>query len=148
MLTFLPQTVHCVLFMDPQISLFSNFCIKNGSHDTIYTFKNYFAIVISAISFQFQQNKSYPNRPIKANTYFYNTLFYLIKMRFVYSSRIWFLLFWPYYNLSLKASFISMQNICKGKIFYIQNICRKIFYSVWQCIWKCCVKYFLAFGTT
>ena len=63
MLTFLPQTVHCVLFMDPQISLFSNFFIKNRSHDTIYTFKNYFATVISAISFQFQQNKSYPNRP-------------------------------------------------------------------------------------
>ena len=49
--------------MDPQISLFSNFFIKNGSHNTIYTFKNYFAIVISVISFQFQQNKSYPNRP-------------------------------------------------------------------------------------
>ena len=64
MLTFLPQTVHYVLFMDPQIPFFSNFFIKNGSHGTIYTFKNYFATVISAISFQFQQNKSYPNRPI------------------------------------------------------------------------------------
>ena len=64
MLTFLSQTVHYVLFMDPQIPLFSNFFIKNGSHDTIYTFKNYFATVISAISFQFQQNKSYPNRPL------------------------------------------------------------------------------------
>ena len=64
MLTFLQQTVHHVLFMDPQISLFSNFFIKNGSHGTIYTFKNYFATVISAISFQFQQNKSYPNRPL------------------------------------------------------------------------------------
>ena len=52
-----------VLFMDPQIPLFSNFFIKNGSHGTIYTFKNYFATMISAISFQFQQNKSYPNRP-------------------------------------------------------------------------------------
>ena len=28
------------LFMDPQISLFINFFIKNGSHDTIHTFKN------------------------------------------------------------------------------------------------------------
>ena len=64
MLTFLPQTVHYVLFMDPQIPLFSNFFIKNGSHNTIYTFKNYFTTVISAISFQFQQNKSYPNRPL------------------------------------------------------------------------------------
>ena len=49
--------------MDPQISFFINFFIKNGSHGTIYTFKNYFATVISAISFQFQQNKFYPNRP-------------------------------------------------------------------------------------
>ena len=48
--------------MDPQISIFSNFLIKNGSHGTIYTFKNYFATVISAINFQFQQNKFYPNR--------------------------------------------------------------------------------------
>ena len=56
-------TVH-VLFIDPEIPLFSNFFIKNGSHGTIYTFKNYFATVISAISFQFQQNKSYPNRPL------------------------------------------------------------------------------------
>ena len=50
--------------MDPQISFFINFFIKNGSHNTIYTFKNYFATVISAKSFQFQQNKSYPNRPL------------------------------------------------------------------------------------
>ena len=35
------------LFMDPQIPLFSNFFIKNGSHGTIYTFKNYFTIVLS-----------------------------------------------------------------------------------------------------
>ena len=49
--------------MDSQILLFSNFFIKNGSYSTIYTFKNYFATVISVISFQFQQNKSYPNRP-------------------------------------------------------------------------------------
>ena len=51
------------LFTDSQISFFINFFIKNESHGTIYTFKNYFATVISAISFQFQQNKSYPNRP-------------------------------------------------------------------------------------
>ena len=52
------------LFTDPQISFFINFFIKNGSHSTIYTFKNYFVTVISVISFQFQQNKSYPNRPL------------------------------------------------------------------------------------
>ena len=53
-----------VLFMDPQISFFIKFFIKNGSYDTSYTFKNYFVTVISAISFQCQQNKSYPNRPL------------------------------------------------------------------------------------
>ena len=36
---------------DPQTSLFNNFFIKNGSHGTIYTFKNYFAIVSSVFSF-------------------------------------------------------------------------------------------------
>ena len=40
-----------VLFTDPQISLFSNFFIKNESHGTIYIFQNYFAIVF--FSFQF-----------------------------------------------------------------------------------------------
>ena len=29
--------------------------IKNGSHDTIHTFKNYFATVLSVFNFQFQQ---------------------------------------------------------------------------------------------
>ena len=64
MLTFPGEQCICVLFTDPQISFFINFFIKNGSHGTIYTFKNDFATVISAISFQFRQNKSYPNRPL------------------------------------------------------------------------------------
>ena len=54
--------VHCS--QDPQTSLFNNFFIKNGSHGTIYIFKNYFAIVFSVFSFQFQQNKFYLNRTI------------------------------------------------------------------------------------
>ena len=58
-----------VLFMDPQISLFSNFFIKNGSHGTIHTFKNYFATVFSVFSFQFQQNKFYPNRSYVHNIF-------------------------------------------------------------------------------
>ena len=53
----------CALFMDPQITLFNNFFIKNGSHGTIYAFKNYFVTVFSVFSFQFQQDKFYPNRP-------------------------------------------------------------------------------------
>ena len=51
-LIFFSQSVHTVqLFMDPQISLFSNFFIKNWSHGTIHTFKNYFVTVF--FSFQF-----------------------------------------------------------------------------------------------
>ena len=38
-------SVHCSRI--PQITLFSHFFIKNGSHSTIYTFKNYFATVFS-----------------------------------------------------------------------------------------------------
>ena len=53
--------VHCS--RDPQILLFSNFFIKNGSHDTSNLFKNDFATMFSVFSFQFQQNKFYPNRP-------------------------------------------------------------------------------------
>ena len=41
----------CELFTDSQISLFINFFIKNESHDTIHTFKNYFATVF--FNFQF-----------------------------------------------------------------------------------------------
>ena len=46
-------STHRALFMDPQISLFSNFFIKNGSHGTIYTFKNYFTTVFFSFQFQF-----------------------------------------------------------------------------------------------
>ena len=53
----------CALFMVPQITLFSNFFIKNESHSTIYTFKNYFATVFSVSVFNFSKNKLYPNGP-------------------------------------------------------------------------------------
>ena len=39
------------LSRDPQISLFNNFFIKNWSHGTIHTFKNYFVTVFSVFSF-------------------------------------------------------------------------------------------------
>ena len=41
----------------PQITLFNNFFIKNRSHSTIYTFKNYFATVLSVSVFSFKKNK-------------------------------------------------------------------------------------------
>ena len=44
-------SVYC--WRDPQTTLFSNFFIKNGSHGTIYTFKNYFTTVFSVFNFQF-----------------------------------------------------------------------------------------------
>ena len=53
-----------VLFTDPQILLFSNFFIKNGSHGTIYTFKNYFTTVFLVSVFSFSKNKLNPNGPI------------------------------------------------------------------------------------
>ena len=53
-----------VLFTDPQILLFSNFFIKNGSHCTIYTFKNYFITVFLVSVFSFSKNKLNPNGPI------------------------------------------------------------------------------------
>ena len=65
-LTFQPWTVHSYTVHGSQISLFNKFFIKNKSHDTIHTFKNYFTTVFSVFnfsvfSFQFQQNKLYPN---------------------------------------------------------------------------------------
>ena len=44
---------------DLQISFFNKIFIKNGSHDTIYIFKNYFVTMFSV--FSFKQNKRYPN---------------------------------------------------------------------------------------
>ena len=51
-------------FKDPQIPLFSNFFIKNGSHGTIHTFKNYFATMFSVSVFNFNKNKFNPKGPI------------------------------------------------------------------------------------
>ena len=64
MLTFFSEQYIRILYTDPQILFFIKFFIKNESYGTIYTFKNYFATVISAINFQFQQNKSYTNSPL------------------------------------------------------------------------------------
>ena len=55
------QWVLWILFTDPQKSAKYRFLGKFGSHSTIHTFKNYFAIVFLAISFQFSANKRYPN---------------------------------------------------------------------------------------
>ena len=49
----------CSIYVS-QTSFFSNFFIKNMSHDTIYTFKNYFATIFLVFNFQL-----YPNGPIQ-----------------------------------------------------------------------------------
>ena len=54
----------CALFMDPQISFLIKFFIKNGSHSTIHTFKNYFATVFSV--FSFSKISSIQTHPYKA----------------------------------------------------------------------------------
>ena len=51
-----------VLFMHCTYTIHILKNIKNGSHDTIHTFKNYFTIVFSV--FSFNNNKLNPNRPL------------------------------------------------------------------------------------
>ena len=48
---FLREQCTCALFTDPQKSLFNNFFIKNGSHNIIHIFKNYFVTMFSVFSF-------------------------------------------------------------------------------------------------
>ena len=50
---FFHFSTQILLFMNPHISLFSNFFIKNRSYGTIHTFKNYFVIVFFSFQFQF-----------------------------------------------------------------------------------------------
>ena len=61
--------VHCSL--DPQTSFFNNFFIKNGSHGTIHTFKNYFAIVFLVFSFQFSMVSKWTLRSTEMSDYFW-----------------------------------------------------------------------------
>ena len=53
----------------PPNSTKHRFLSKFGSHGTIHNFKNYFATVFSAISFQFSANKRYPNTPLSYSFY-------------------------------------------------------------------------------
>ena len=66
--------------------------IKNGSHDTIYTIKNYFATVFSVFSFQFSvfsNNKLNPNTPFVSLEEIRIFFFFII---FLYLDVIGFLL--------------------------------------------------------
>ena len=67
-----------------QIPLFSNFFIKNGSHSTIYTFKNYFATVFSISVFSFSKNKLNPNTPfIYIYIYIYEPILHNLCVPFI-----------------------------------------------------------------
>ena len=66
--------VHCS--WDSQISLFSNFFIKNGFHDTIHTFKNYFATVFSIFNFQFSAKiSSIQTEPKSLDLFWFRMIF-------------------------------------------------------------------------
>ena len=69
-------SAYCVLFMDQQISLFSNFFIKNKSHGTIHTFKNYFATVFFSFQFQFSVFSCIQMNNLSKINHFQLTLFY------------------------------------------------------------------------
>ena len=58
--------MHCsstvyILFMGPTVTLFRKKKLKNESHSTIHTFKNYFVTMFSV--FSFSKNKFNPNGP-------------------------------------------------------------------------------------
>ena len=57
--TFFSLVGPCTIHETHRPLLFSKKNIKNGSHGTIHTFKNYFAIVFSVFN-----NKWYPNKPL------------------------------------------------------------------------------------
>ena len=86
------------LFMDPQISLFSNFFIKNKSHGTIHIFKNYFATVFSVFSFQFQQNKFYPNGPVIYQVRYIYIYIYFLYCIYLLSFYFYFPMNYPFYD--------------------------------------------------
>ena len=82
---------------DPQTSFFTQTFIKNGSHDTIHTFKNYFTTVL--LVFSFQQNKRYLNTP------FYNSP-YINDFIFQNTAKYYSFI---YYSLSLSLSLFNPQ---------------------------------------
>ena len=54
----------CTIHGSHKLQFSITFFIKNGSHNTIYTFKIYFATVFSVSIFSFSKNKLNPNRPL------------------------------------------------------------------------------------
>ena len=84
---------------DSQISFFTQTFIKNGYHDTIHTFKNYFTTVL--LVFSFQQNKRYLNTP------FYNSP-YINALIFQNTAKYYSFIYY-YLSLSLSLSLFNPQ---------------------------------------
>ena len=92
---------------------------KKGSHGTIYTLKNYFAIVFSV--FSFQQNKLYPNRPLVS---------IWIWMKTHVSKFLLFFFFWPT-PLALfmrHKQYIKVNVQCLGE----WTVTKKLFFCCFQ----------------
>ena len=69
-------TIHA-LFITVHSTVHALKNIKNGSHSTIHTFKNYFATVLSV--FSFSNNKLNPNGPIAFSTHEIQYLILILK---------------------------------------------------------------------
>ena len=98
----------------PQTPLSINFFIKNGSHGTIYTFKNYFATVFSVFSVQFQQNKFYLNRPsiaikvclgVRKKVRGYCT----VAPIFLESDVFQFLVIWNFFHINTDVAYLNVK---------------------------------------
>ena len=90
-------TVHPCTVHGSEITLFSNFFIKNGSHNTIYTFKNYFAIVFSVSVFSFSKNKLNPNTPTAFTLSYLKIIYFFILINFLKTFTFDYLLYTLFY---------------------------------------------------
>ena len=81
-LAFQVRPVHCS--RDLQTSFFSKTFIKNGSHGTIHTFKNYLLHCFQFSIFSLQQNKQYSNTFLMStfkNKKFMQKVFYFASIK-------------------------------------------------------------------
>ena len=126
------QCIHA-LFTDSQIPLFSNFFIKNKSHGTIYTFKNYFVTVFSVSVFSFSKNKLNPNEPFVLHQYFtsaWNQWSFIIPFRVIWLTYLLAILLFPISLLHLQATNISSSFPTRVQIFegYGAHFIKQIFF--------------------
>ena len=75
--------------LDPQPSLFSNFFIKNRSHGTIHTFKNYFATVFFSFQFQFLVFSYIQTDPVSLSLNTFPHIFSITKQKYGNSRERW-----------------------------------------------------------